>query len=155
VLRLKQLLGAATFWLFWPVWFLILNGSDRSRVIVEYGGKILLVRGWHDGKYQSLPGGGKEKRENMRQCAARELREEVGIEVAPDKLKSHGIYDHKRRGISFKMHLFSVSLTQEPKIEQGIVEIIDIQWIEASDISKASITEFTKKLILVWQNSRK
>lgn len=63
-------------------------------VILERNGSILLMRrmgtGFFDGLY-SLPGGHVEHGESMRQTAAREVREELGVTVRPEALALLGV----------------------------------------------------------------
>lgn len=67
-------------------------------VICERDGSVLLMRragtGFFDGLF-SLPGGHVEQGESVRQAAARELREETGLEVVPDDLAWVGVV-HRR-----------------------------------------------------------
>lgn len=59
-------------------------------VLFEKAGKVLLVlrenTGWSDGMY-TLPAGHVESQETFRQAAAREAKEEVGLDVKLDDLK--------------------------------------------------------------------
>ena len=59
-------------------------------VVVRRGEQILLLRrantGWHDGHW-SLPAGGHDGGETLEQSAARELREEVGIDAHPHDMR--------------------------------------------------------------------
>ena len=63
-------------------------------VLLEREGRLLLMRragtGFFDGLY-SLPGGHVEPGESVRQTAVREMREEVGVEIAPDELACLGV----------------------------------------------------------------
>lgn len=70
--------------------------KERYKLIPEVfllfvqDGKVLLSRryqtGWEDGKY-CIPGGHGEDRETMREGAAREAKEEIGIDIAVDDLE--------------------------------------------------------------------
>ena len=67
-------------------------------VLLERGGEVLLMRragtGCFDGLY-SLPGGHVEEGESLRATAVREMREELGIELAEDALAVLGVV-HRR-----------------------------------------------------------
>lgn len=63
-------------------------------VVLDEKGRVLLVknsyqRGW------LLPGGAVDRGESAREALARELREEVSIECAPESLKLTGVYYHR------------------------------------------------------------
>jgi 8-oxo-dGTP pyrophosphatase MutT (NUDIX family) len=57
-------------------------------LLVDALGRVLLFRGGDPadpgrGQWWFTPGGGRDEGESSQQCAARELREETGLEVAP------------------------------------------------------------------------
>lgn len=58
--------------------------------VIEDKGNLLLLRryktGWRDGLF-TLVGGHADGQESLREAMARELKEEIGIEVAPDALE--------------------------------------------------------------------
>lgn len=63
-------------------------------VVVDSCRKVLLVRRGND-PYRgcwALPGGFMEMDETIESCAARELKEETGLEVAADVLRLVGVY---------------------------------------------------------------
>ena len=73
--RISKLL----FWLSWPIIYIMVTGTNRTRVLILKDDSILLVSGWlNDGRWQ-LPGGGVKRRENFAKAALREMEEEVGI----------------------------------------------------------------------------
>ncbi|WP_261663974.1 NUDIX hydrolase [Deinococcus sp. Marseille-Q6407] len=89
-------------------------------VVQDPQGRVLLARrsGAHfaDGLW-NLPGGGIEPGEDLRAAAAREVREEVGLELSPERLESLGVSSFDQtdgqglpvRGVSFffRAHFWS------------------------------------------------
>lgn len=60
--------------------------SDRGAALIPYGDKIILMRrergyGRHKKIYYTIPGGGKEEGETIRDTTIREIKEELGIDV--------------------------------------------------------------------------
>lgn len=67
-------------------WFLRRPDHQGALVAVWHGGEVLMLRS----SYRStldFPGGGLRNGEAARQCACRELAEEVGLVVAPEALR--------------------------------------------------------------------
>lgn len=60
--------------------------SDRGAALIPYGDKVILMRrergyGKHKKIYYTIPGGGKEESETIRDTTVREIKEELGIEI--------------------------------------------------------------------------
>ncbi len=77
-------------------------------------GRILLIRrfqtGYMDGHY-SLPAGHLDGGERLRMAAAREAREEVGVEIKPEKVSFAGVF-HRSEGderVDFFLHVLEWS----------------------------------------------
>lgn len=80
-------------------------------MVVRRGNSILLIRRGNEPfkGFQALPGGFVEPGEAVEKAASRELKEETGIDIAPDKWKLVGIYsaaDRDPRG-----HVIAVAFT--------------------------------------------
>ena len=91
------------------------DGLPRHLVVVDMvvrrGNSILLIRRGNEPfkGFQALPGGFVEPGEAVEKAASRELKEETGIDIAPDKWKLVGIYsaaDRDPRG-----HVIAVAFT--------------------------------------------
>jgi 8-oxo-dGTP diphosphatase len=98
-------------------------------VLVSQGERILLVRHVLPGKYDFwvAPGGGVEGREDLRDAARREAREECGLEVEPGPLAYvEELVDSKMRicKMWFAARLLSGSLTttHSEAVREHIVE---------------------------------
>jgi len=85
-------------------------------LLIDPQDRVLLIRhsyipGWH------MPGGGVDKGESLRQAVAREVREEVGLELA-GPLDLFGIYARFRHGASDHVVLFVArDWRNEPRID--------------------------------------
>ena len=75
-------------------WFILRPVTIGVKVIpFSTDGQILLVKNRYD-KYWNLPGGGVKRGEALLDCARREMREEVGVEIG--ELKILGVYSNFR-----------------------------------------------------------
>ena len=71
-------------------------------------GKLLITQrhaNAHLGGLWEFPGGKREARETFEQCLARELREELGVEVSVDKLFESIAHEYPERAIHLKFFL--------------------------------------------------
>ena len=80
------MIGRLLFWLLWPLVWLYSPLTLRSRVVIVKDKKVLVVKNWFGSGAWQLPGGGVKIGENHLDAAARELKEELGIEVAKTHL---------------------------------------------------------------------
>jgi ADP-ribose pyrophosphatase YjhB (NUDIX family) len=112
--RLQQISGQVAFWLSWPLLFFYLRIGSRTRVVVVHGNEVLVVHNWHgDGKW-SFPGGGLKRGEDPKHGAAREVMEETGVVVKPEKLQTILKGISKQRGLSYKYECFWTQVSTKP-----------------------------------------
>ncbi|WP_375767639.1 NUDIX hydrolase [Archangium gephyra] len=85
-------------------WFVRRPETQGTLVGVWQGRKVLLLQNSYKRVF-SLPGGGQNRGESPRETGARELREEVGLSVAPSELRevfeARGTAEYKRDRCSF------------------------------------------------------
>ena len=88
---MANLLNKILFWTSWPVLYLVVNNTHRTRAIILNKNKeLLVVRGWiNDGKWQ-LPGGGIKPNESSLDATIREVKDEVNLNLDPKKVKFVG-----------------------------------------------------------------
>lgn len=148
--KLWQALGIGGFWLLSPVLLVYLRLNARTRVIIETGGQILLVKPWLGTGRWDLPGGGLKLNESAEDGAVREVFEETGIELKPGSLKSLGRV--KKSGLfPARIHCFSVKLDHSPAVKKQFVELIDIDWVKVDDRSKYAINSYSQACLDLWQ----
>jgi len=147
---LWQLLGRIAYIICWPLLWFYLHGSRRTRVIVVYEGKILLVKQWlGDGRW-CLPGGGRHRRETAMAGAVRELREETGIEIDETQLVSLGDNLYSSQGLSFMFDLFMVQLTTPPQVLKRPLELVDVRWFAAEELLTEDLSSDVKIGLQHW-----
>ncbi len=139
------------YWLLWPVFFLLLRRTERTRILVIHENTALVVKTWFsDGKW-TLPGGGIHRGESVREATARELYEEVGITLDRTILKTHGKVDYKKRGISTRLVRFSARLPERPQISRQWYEITHAEWVALSTLHHGNTDASVLEHIEAWQ----
>jgi len=125
---IKKTLGRIIYWLSWPLVWLVVRNTRRSRILLVCGKDILLVKNAlsRDDKW-TLPGGGAKGSETDKVCASRELKEELGIIIDPVNLREMGEYTHKSHGYSYIATLFVASCDKGRKIKKSH-EISELAW---------------------------
>ncbi len=124
--RLAYRLGfrAARLW-----WRLRRPHHDGAVVAVWWGGRVLAVQQSYRSN-PSWPGGGIRRGEEPREAARRELREELGLEVAPDDLvlarETVVDWDFRREHV----RVFELRLRAEPELRIDNREIVAARFVE-------------------------
>ena len=100
----------------------------ECKVMVRRGGELLvLLRCQADGGYWHTVAGGVEERETYADAAARELREEVGLDAVPHDLGATYVYAD-----AVEVHAFLVDVPRmwEPTLNE---EHVDYRWLAPDD----------------------
>lgn len=105
------------------LWLIRRPETTGALVAVWCRGRILLVKNSYRSQL-TLPGGYVKAREDRRTTAARELREEVGIQVQPKRLVHayHGthLFEHRRDTLD----IYELEVDQEPKVRVDDREVV-------------------------------
>ncbi len=117
-----------------------------AAVILDREGRILLVRHSYARRNWELPGGVAENGESPEQTAVREVAEETGLTVIPERVT--GIYLEPGHRLGPVMHLVLRCRREPADAEPRITsdEIIDLAWVEPSDMPRP-ISDFTIRRI--------
>lgn len=103
--------------------FFFRPASRGAYAAVWHEGRILLIRNSYK-SFVTVPGGGLKAKEEPSVAAARELREEVGIEIEPKALRRVGTfysgYEFTRDAIA----LFEARLSEKPRVEVDRREVV-------------------------------
>ena len=148
-----NLIGRISYVLAWPILYFLFKGTNRTRVIVCSGDKVLFVKDWLGNGTWKLPGGGVHKNEDPEVAAARELQEETGIKLPGAKLKKFATCGISESEMPYRCYAFEVEVPDvDVSIKRHIVEISDCTWmnyksaLNAPDVSKA-----TQRLLSLWR----
>lgn len=135
--RLVFIVGRLAWWGGWPLMWLFLRNSERTRaVLTNEQGEILVVRGWVSSSSRwSLPGGGLHRGEKPLQGVLRETYEEVGVALEPEKLQSLGIISSTSKGLRLRLHVFTSQVTGSPELTLQRHEIAIARWLPLSELT--------------------
>ncbi len=110
-------------------------------VLLERGGLVLLMRragtGFFDGLY-SLPGGHVEEGESLRATAVREMREELGIELAESALAVVGVV-HRRSDTNRIDFFLRASVWQGEPVIAETDRCDDLRWCAPDALPEATV----------------
>jgi 8-oxo-dGTP pyrophosphatase MutT (NUDIX family) len=135
---MANLLNKILFWISWPVLYLVVNNTERTRAIIFNENKeLLVVRGWiNDGKWQ-LPGGGMKSKESSIDATIREVKEEVNLSLNPKQMKLIGSEQIIDNRINYKCDFFQVNGINTGSLKPGS-EIKEIKFIKTDQIENIS-----------------
>lgn len=149
--RIWNLIGRTAYYITLPLISLVIRFTSRTRLIVEFDSKILVVKGWLGDNKWFLPGGGLHKHEDPKQGAIRELLEETGVKVEISDLNEvgHGVYNE---GITkYRYYLYYVRLPKMPETKRQNFEIIDLGWLKPNEISPNNSSKELISLLETWK----
>ena len=110
-------------------------------VLLERSGLVLLMRragtGFFDGLY-SLPGGHVEEGESLRATAVREMREELGIELAESALAVVGVV-HRRSDTNRIDFFLRASVWQGEPVIAEPHRCDDLRWCAPDALPEATV----------------
>jgi 8-oxo-dGTP diphosphatase len=99
--------------------------------------KILYLKR-HPGKPQGnkwgLPAGKREKGEDPRTCAAREVYEEAGIRINPAELEEVARHYIRFQDIDYIFYTFKKSFKTVPPLTLGTVEHVEAKWLSIAEV---------------------
>jgi ADP-ribose pyrophosphatase YjhB (NUDIX family) len=150
VRTILERIGIVVFFLAWPAFYIYLRRSERTRIIIANGGKILMTRNWiSDGKW-SLPGGGLHKDEPVIAGAQRELREETGIDIDPRQLRFIGKQTYRKYGHAFVFHTFVAQNADATTLHRQKHEVSRMDWIEPSRLDSRNTSQDALMALNLW-----
>lgn len=154
IFRFWKKLGQAAFYFSIPLLHLYLRSSKRTRVLIVSEGRALLVKGWLGSGKWILPGGGRHFRESPSDGVVRELMEETGIILSPEKLTDLGEADFARYGLRFKYQQFITELPAIIKPKLRKLEIVDAAWVPLEEINDGIAERDVIALLQKWKASQ-
>ena len=110
-----------------------------SGCFLEYGKKILLLKRnaeKTEGNLWGIPGGKIEPNETPRAAVIREISEETGLDINKDGLREIGKHYIRLERADFIFYMFSLRLSERPKIRLALNEHQEARWVTTSQALK-------------------
>jgi len=111
---------------------------DKVAFIHIVNGKILSTRTKGKDKYY-IPGGKRENNETDVQTLAREIKEELTVEIIESSAKMYGVFEAqahgKADGVIVKMTCYTADFLGDLRADSEIAEIV---WLDFADIEMVS-----------------
>ena len=117
-----------------------------SVIITNLGGDVLLLKHSYGPAVWSLPGGGLGKGEDPAEAARREVREELGVELA--RIEPVGMLDEVLSGSPHTAHIFAGVCDQRPRPDGR--EVIEARFFPSHSLPEP-LGDTTRKRIAVWK----
>lgn len=110
-----------------------LKRIDVAQVLIERGGKVLVVHTMNLDRANvdrwGLPGGGREAGETLAAAAARETREETGLEIEVGELLALGEWLHRAHVL---FAVFRARADGDPRPQAGEV-VVECRWVSPEE----------------------
>ncbi len=145
-----QRVGIILFWLTWPLSWVHLRGSIRTRLLIVSGNYLIVTKRWiGEGKW-SLPGGGLHREEESIDGAIRELHEETKLQLTGDKLTRDSDRIYQYHGFRFNYVLFTVAVNRKSRLQHRPLELSDARWIRRTELSSENALPDVLEAVQSW-----
>ncbi|RFF30870.1 NUDIX hydrolase [Wenzhouxiangella sediminis] len=118
-----------------------------AAVIADSGGRVLLVRKQGSDTFIQ-PGGKREPGEDSLRTLARELREEIGVQLVPGSAVRLGEFEARavhEAGMRVRAEAFLVRVEGRP---EAAAEIAELVWIDPRDPGEVNVAPLSRLHIL-------
>ena len=122
-----------------------------TAAVIERGDEVLVTRrpeGAHLEGHWEFPGGKCEAGESLEACMARELREELGVDVAVGEQLLATSHEYPDRCV--ELHFLSCTLSGTPVPQLGQ----EMQWVRRSDLPALRFPPADEELIRLLAHKR-
>ena len=122
-----------------------MNVTDVAAALVFRGGKLLITQRYTDahlGGLWEFPGGKREPDETFEECLARELREELGIEVTVGELVESLTHQYPEKAVHLRF--FHCRWQQH---EPQTLSCAAFKWVTAAELNAYTFPEADAQLL--------
>jgi ADP-ribose pyrophosphatase YjhB (NUDIX family) len=117
-----------------------------SVIVTNIGGDVLLLKHSYGPAVWSLPGGGLARGEDPAAAARREVREELGVDLA--RIEPVGTLDEVLSGSPHTAHIFAAVCDQRPRPDGR--EVIEARFFPSHSLPEP-LGKTTRARIAVWR----
>ena len=119
--------------------------TPRTRVLIRHDDKILMVSNITSPWQWTLPGGGYNANETASECSAREIREELAIDISVNEYTFIGHYRERIHGVTWRYDCTQAMLHTQPFLRLSM-EIFRAKWLPI-DTLPSSTPDYIQKAI--------
>ena len=142
-MKIPKVVGKIVYLVGYPFIYWIVGGSTRAYAVIRVGNRVLLTKNWLGLQRDwRLPGGGLKPGEDPKTAVAREVSEEIGLGIDPQKLLPVTKKAYKSRH-GYYYHLFEITLDAEPPLNIRENEIVQAEFIEKELLKRLRLSEAT------------
>ena len=101
---------------------------EVSAALIFHGGKLLITQrhaGSHLGGLWEFPGGKREAGETFEECLAREIREELGVEISVGELFEEVRHDYPEKSVHLKFFRCRLLAGEPQPLDCAAVKWVD------------------------------
>jgi 8-oxo-dGTP pyrophosphatase MutT (NUDIX family) len=131
-----------------PIFRLVISRTTRVYVIIKIDDEILMTKNWLGNGLWALPGGGLSRKENPKQAAVRELREELGLSLNEGSLVfvESGKWASER--LNFKYIIYATNALDRD-FKRNKRELTHAEWLKPDQLYNNTTVEILKALNMV------
>ena len=120
--------------------------SGVSVIVTNLAGDVLLLKHSYGPAVWSLPGGGLGKGEDPLEAARREVREELGVELA--RIEPVGVLAEELSGSPHTAHIFAAVCDRQPRPDRR--EVLEARFFPSHSLPEP-LGRTTRDRIAVWR----
>jgi 8-oxo-dGTP pyrophosphatase MutT (NUDIX family) len=129
------------------VWWYVRRPQTRGAVLALWAGPKLLIVQTSYRRTVSLPGGGLDRGETPVDGVLRELREEVGLTLAPELLRLASEFDQVVEHRRDHVWLFEAEVTAELAVVPDGREILEARWLRPETLAPERVPRFLARYL--------
>ncbi len=152
--QLVSVLGRIIYWMAWPLLWVYVYNTQRTRLLLICEDEILVVKDLLGNGEWTLPGGGIHKHEALERGLIREVQEETGIILTSSQVAKLTTGKTRQHGFRFNYTTFICNIASKPPVIIQRREIINYRWLPVADYAKVRTDLILRESVKHWQAER-